>query len=540
MGIGIGDIVGAKIAAQLGWVAAPFLRATLEAMDAGRSGTDDLVAALAAKGVLDADKGATLRRYLDRYERVRREALYCALVERAGIMTKDELLTWKERLQEEGYERSLGEHLLAAKRITPVQAGQFRQQQFVGIDRENERLLEGYRKSRFEGVGRPLTKNPRAKIETGTFTIKELFRSAESQRLARQALSTTTAEPGETTPGLHSPLKARPLTASSDLDIGDQVGAYKVESVLGRGGMGIVLKARHEKGGDPVAVKLALVRPGGPAEDEVKQRMRREILATSMVAHENIVQVLDAGEIEGGTQYLVMELVKGKELRELLKARGAFPPRQALAIFVQVMSAVGAAHSAGIIHRDLKPENVLVSEEGGRVTAKLMDFGLAKIVEIDPAHEDKVFKTMATNVVSGSPAYLSPEQVLGDEVDSRADLYALGVILYELLTGGFPWPAGTVNELLRAHTSKKPRPLAEGAKNGTFPPALEALVAALLEKTPNKRPKDAAAVIATIENDVLPALQVQALPGAKVIPSARPRGITKILEHLKEEDLEGK
>src|SRR5207302_1512113 len=141
------------------------------------------------------------------------EALYFALVERAAILSKNELASWRDRLDKEGHESSLGEHLLAAKKINAMQAGQLRQQQFVGIDKENERLLTGYRNSGFTGVGRPITKNPQARIETATFTIRELFRSAESQRLARAALmDTKDGEPretgGETTPGLRSPLKA--------------------------------------------------------------------------------------------------------------------------------------------------------------------------------------------------------------------------------------------------------------------------------------------------------------------------------------------
>jgi len=528
--IGIGDIVGAKIAAQLGWVAAPALRAELGALDITRT-NDDLISILVEKGYLDTARAGKLRRYLDLYERVRREALYIALLERAQILSKEELASWKQRIEDEGYETSLGEHLLAAKKITAVQSGQLRQQQFLGLDKENERLLAGYKKSRFEGVGRPLTKNPQAKIETGVFTIKELFRSAESQRLARAAtMATTESLAGETTPGLRTPLKARVVS-----EVPETVGAYKVEGVLGRGGMGIVLQARHEKGGDAVAVKLALNRERGPNFDEIKARLRREILATSMVAHENIVQVLDAGELEDGTPYLVMELVKGKELREVLKQKGALPPKQALAVFVQVLSAVSAAHRAGIVHRDLKPENVLVVEESGRLVAKLMDFGLAKIVEMDPAHESKVFQTLATNVVSGSPAYLSPEQVLGDEIGPRADLYALGVVLFEILTGTYPWQAGTVNELLRAHTQKAPRRLADAAPGKEFPPALEALVASLLEKNPAKRPESAEAVMQRIEVEVLAAFHVGSSSEARA-PSSKPRGITRILESLREDE----
>lgn len=540
MAIAIGDIVAAKMAAQLRWAPAEKLRDELVKLDA-RAGSEDAISHFTTLGLLEAGQGAKLRRYVELYERVRREALYCALIERAGILTKSDVGVWKERIEEEGYEKSLGEHLLAAKKITPIQAGQLRQQQFVGIDKENDRLLVGYRKSRFEGVGRPITKNAQARIETATFTIKELFRSAESQRLARAALMDT-KEAGETTPGLGSPLKSRPglLTPAPTRFLPKKVAAYDIEGILGKGGMGFVLLARHEKGGDQVALKLAQQN-----DDEVKARMRREILATSMLSHENIVQVLDAGDAEDGRPYLVMELVKGRELRELLRERTFFAPRDALAIFVQLLAATAAAHRAGVVHRDLKPENVLVVEENGRLFAKLMDFGLARILEVDPAHEDKVFKTQATDVVSGSPQYLSPEQVLGDQVDARTDLYALGIVLFELLTGTSPWTAATMNELLRCHVSRAPRRLAEARPGGVFPPPLESLVALLLEKTPARRPSTAEVVVSIIERDVLPALpaavNASGAPGGAPPPTQRPpRGITRMLERLQPEDDEKK
>jgi serine/threonine protein kinase len=453
---------------------------------------------------------------------VRKEALYCALVERSRILGVDELAQWKERLAQERYTKSLGEHLVAARRISVAQAGKLRQQQFIGLERENERAIEGYRKSTFEGVGRSITKNPKARLETGVFTIKELFRSAESQKLARSAVSALPEYPAK-------------------------VGAYDILGVLGKGGMGLVLEARHEKGGDAVALKLARVAGAGGMQptatltpptppDEVKARMRREILAMSMLAHENIVQVLDAGDTADGVPFLVMELVRGRELRDHLRERTTFPPREALTIFLQILAAASAAHRAGIVHRDLKPENVLVAEKEGRLVAKLMDFGLARIVEIDPAHEDKVFKTQATNVVSGSPQYLSPEQVLGDTVDARTDLYALGVLLFELLTGEPPWAVTSLSEMVRAHVSRAPRTLAAVRPGTVFSPALEKLVASLLGKSPSERPANAADVIATIERDVFPSFEPKPLLPESQPHPRRSRGITRMLDRLSSDD----
>ena len=518
MAVGLGDVIAAKMVAQLGWLTVARLREELRALDAS-SAAQDLLASLVRQGALDRAQQTKARRYVDLYERVRKEALYCALLERSRILGTGEIAEWKERLAQERYAKSLGEHLLAAKRISAAQAGKLRQQQFIGLERENERALEGYRKTVFEGVGRAITKDPKAKLETGVFTIKELFRSAESQKLARSVVLAPPEYPSK-------------------------VGAYEVLGVLGKGGMGIVLEARHENGGDAVAVKLARIQgPGGgtaptSAADEVKARMRREILAMSMLHHENIVQVLDAGDAEDGVPFVVMELVRGRELRDHLRERTFFPPREALAIFLQVVAAAGAAHRAGIVHRDLKPENVLVAESEGRLVAKLMDFGLARIVEIDPAHEDKVFKTQATNVVSGSPQYLSPEQVLGDSVDARTDLYALGVMLFELLTGEPPWAVTSLNEMLRAHVSRAPRTLAAVRAGTVFPAALEKLVASLLGKSPTERPASAADVIATIEKEVFPSCSAPPVaPAQQPDPKRRPsRGITRMLDRLSSDD----
>ena len=186
-----------------------------------------------------------------------------------------------------------------------------------------------------------------------------------------------------------------------------QIDGWVVERLLGTGGMAKVVLARRPGDSVPVAIKLAHMRGR-----EVCERFRREVLATSLVRHGSVVRQLGSGFLPDGTPYMVLEYVAGRELREVLREKGRVPVREALSVMVQVLAALDAAHAAGVLHRDVKPENVLVTDVGGQLQAKLMDFGLARIDKDQAAAEidEDVFHTVATNVVSGSPPYLLPER----------------------------------------------------------------------------------------------------------------------------------
>jgi eukaryotic-like serine/threonine-protein kinase len=280
-------------------------------------------------------------------------------------------------------------------------------------------------------------------------------------------------------------------------------GRYRVERRLGAGGMGTVYAARHLPSDRTLAVKV--LHPE-LAETELLRRFQREGIATAHLDHPNIVEVLDMGPLAGGGLYLAMELVHGDNLDDLL-AEGPLGARRTLVLVRQVLDAIGHAHAAGMVHRDLKPENMMVVGEqrpGGRVEIiKLLDFGLVKLLGAAAA-ELGGDKLTATGVSFGTPAYMSPEQILGRPVDGRTDLYALGVILFELLTGRRPFEADDSLAMRKKHVTLVPPSLSEAAPDAPWATAaMEALVATALHKEARDRFPDAGAMTAALEQAFL-------------------------------------
>ena len=262
-------------------------------------------------------------------------------------------------------------------------------------------------------------------------------------------------------------------------------GRYRIERVLGRGGMGTVYLARQAALDRDVALKVISVDQGVLAEQAVA-RFEQEMRATARIEHPNTVRLYDSGSTGRGL-YLAMEYLPGRTLRALLDAEGPLPPARAARIAQQIARALAAAHRERIVHRDLKPENVMLLDHFGEPDfVKVLDFGIARFLDAQTA------RMTQTGAVLGTPAYMSPEQAQGQEVDARADLYALGVILYEMLGGRAPLLRDTALSTLMAHVTETPRPLGEVAPG--VPPALASLVMALLEKSPERRPSDAAAL----------------------------------------------
>lgn len=211
---------------------------------------------------------------------------------------------------------------------------------------------------------------------------------------------------------------------------GDTLGRYRIESVLGRGAMGEVYRAADPAIGRAVAIKT--VRLDGAlldaSADDLFERFRREARSAGRLKHPNIVSIYDYGE-DDGLYWLVMELVEGSTLAERIAAGGALAPAEACSIAVQACSALGVAHARGVVHRDIKPANLMIEAETGLV--KVLDFGVARI---------DASELTRTGVVFGTPAYMSPEQILGRQIDHRSDLFSLGAVLYEALTGAKAFP----------------------------------------------------------------------------------------------------
>ena len=258
------------------------------------------------------------------------------------------------------------------------------------------------------------------------------------------------------------------------LEPGTQLGAYRVEGLLATGGMGEVYRGHDERLGRDVAIKI--VAEGLASEDKELLRFEREARTLASLSHPNILNIFDFGEHDG-VRYAVMELLRGENLRDRM-AKRALPWRTATAVAVAVARGLAAAHAAGIVHRDLKPENVFLLADGG---VKVLDFGLAH--RDPPPGEGK--PPAAEETLVGTALYMSPEQICGEPTDPRTDIFGLGVLLYEMLTGARPFGRLTVGETMSATLYADAPPMK--AFGASVPPALERVVRRCLEKDRGER-----------------------------------------------------
>ncbi len=262
---------------------------------------------------------------------------------------------------------------------------------------------------------------------------------------------------------------------------------YKLIESLGEGGMGSVFRAERLHIGDEVAVKLLhrdLVR-----EKHALERFRREARTAAMIRHPNVVTIHDFndGTSNGSEAYIVMELVQGASLRQLLQRNGRMSPARAVHLMHDICAGVGVAHRRGLLHRDLKPDNVIVvppSHEGDEETAKVVDFGLAKVRDVAAT------ALTQTGTVLGTLYYMSPEQCSGEELDARADVYSLGAMFYEMLTGNPPFRANNLAGLISKHLHEQPPLIPQSFE---ISPALESVCMRALAKDRNQRQPDAIA-----------------------------------------------
>ena len=223
-------------------------------------------------------------------------------------------------------------------------------------------------------------------------------------------------------------------------------GKYRVERVLGVGGMGVVVVAHHLQLDEKVALKFLLAEALGDSEAVI--RFVREARAAVKIKSEHVARLIDVGQLENGSPYMVMEYLKGGDLAAWLQERGTMPLEQAVEFVLQACEAIAEAHALGIVHRDLKPANLFcIRRADSRLSIKVLDFGISKIVrKTGDLHPD--VSMTRTNAVLGSPAYMSPEQMQASKhVDARTDIWSLGVILFELLSGRIPFEGEAVTEL---------------------------------------------------------------------------------------------
>ncbi len=291
-------------------------------------------------------------------------------------------------------------------------------------------------------------------------------------------------------------------------------GRYEVISVLGEGGMGRVYEVRHAALDRTFAMKV--LRPELARELDLGERFIREAKATASVKHPNVVQITDFGRFPDGIPYFVMELLEGQTLGEIIKAGGPLPAGRAIRVIRKVAGALGAAHEAGVVHRDLKPDNVFVvdgHDSGGTsgTDVRVVDFGAAKIVGSS--------RMTRAGVVFGTPHYMSPEQASGQSVDHRTDIYALGVIMYEMFTGRVPFEADTYMGVLTQHMFVQPERPSVVSESARDLGELENITLACLSKKPEERYASMADLVRAIDG----AAHGYAEAGPTGAPLAAPR-----------------
>jgi serine/threonine-protein kinase len=262
-------------------------------------------------------------------------------------------------------------------------------------------------------------------------------------------------------------------------------GKYKVVRLLGEGGMGCVYQGEQMLGATARKVAIKTLHKHLSHDDSIKARFKREVGTVAALEHPNTIQVFDFGTMEDGTLYIVMEFVQGRSVADVLEKDGAMPPERVVNILRQVSGSLEEAHNHGIVHRDLKPDNVVLAERAGQKDwVEVLDFGIAKR---STEHDPNEAKLTQQGMVLGTPPYMSPEQFTGQPVDVRSDIYALGVMAYEMLTGRLPWEANTAWEWASKHMTEPPTPLERQPLGPNVPDAMRSAITRALAKNKDER-----------------------------------------------------
>jgi serine/threonine protein kinase len=305
------------------------------------------------------------------------------------------------------------------------------------------------------------------------------------------------------------------MPAALDFEPGSEFAGHRIEAVAGRGGMGVVYRATDLRLGREVALKL--IAPELSHDDAFRHRFERESQMAARIRHPHVITIFRADE-QDGLLYLTMEFIQGSDLRAAIARSGALDPLLAATVVSQVGSALDAAHRNGLIHRDIKPANVLVATEDGAPHAYLTDFGLTKSISSESG-------MTATGMVLGTVDYMAPEQAEGSKLDHRTDVYALGCVLFEALTGEVPYPRETPVAKLYAHIHLPPPSIRDRAPG--VPPDFDAIISKAMSKRPEDRYVSAgalgrAALTAAHGRSAAPAERSRAGPVAQPVPSPSP------------------
>ena len=294
--------------------------------------------------------------------------------------------------------------------------------------------------------------------------------------------------------------------------VGSVLGGYRMLARIGSGSMGHVYEAENMATGRHVALKV--LHRHYQEQDEVSARFLREGKTLRLLSHPHIVELVDMGQLENAQLFLATELIEGQSLREVMNG-GPIPERRALAIIRQVLDALEAAHELGVVHRDIKPENIMV---GPSDYVKVLDFGVAKLLQDTVAGLGEANLTSVGFSVFGSALYIAPECVVGQPVDARIDIYSLGAVLYEMLTGKPPYDHEDPTELFKLHAFGPVPALSDAAPNRRWKPEVELLISRAMAKEPGSRFRSASEMIAAVDNAINPAPPTAAKPKLPPMP----------------------
>jgi len=285
---------------------------------------------------------------------------------------------------------------------------------------------------------------------------------------------------------------------------------YEILELLGQGGMGAVYKARDTELGRLVALKL--IRPDLASNPEILRRFKQELILAREVTHRNVIRIFDLGQAKG-FKFITMEFVEGRDLRAVLRERGKLPPDETVRVIAQICRALESAHAAGVVHRDLKPQNIMLD---GKDRVYVMDFGIAHSLETPGMTQ--------TGVLMGTPEYMSPEQAKGIKVDARSDLFALGIIFYEMLTGISPYKADTSLATLLKRTQERPPPPAE--VDATIPKAISDVVMKCLEIDRDQRYSTAREILEDLGHEMPTSVRTVAPTLPPIAAAAKPAEVS--------------
>ena len=300
-----------------------------------------------------------------------------------------------------------------------------------------------------------------------------------------------------TDPNLEPP---PPSVHVGDVDplVGIELGGFTVTKLIASGGMGLVYEAMHQAIGRRAAVKV--LKPEVAADAEWTKRFLSEARALGAIKHRNLIEVLNFGKTPDGREFLMMEFLDGEPLDAYIRRMGQLAPAVALGIAEQVLNGLAEAHKKGVVHRDLKPANVyLLREHNGELLVKVLDFGLARQEPIALLGSDVQLpkRDDGASLLAGTPEYIAPEQAQGQKVEGTADLYSMGIMLFEMLSGRLPFESESVVTLLQKHISERPPKLSAAMNNP--PEGLEDFIEALLQKEPERRPATADMARSTVQ-----------------------------------------